>query len=203
MNPCGTSVVTTTFGRLLMVLAIAFAGCGGDGPQEDQIEWLRISAPSNTGVYTTDQAFVTLIGSSFKPAYFDGQMEIFQQCGLTDRYGVTAVNELEGTKLPTVTGEAIWIGSGPSCAGLDVYIRFIDFPLQRGTNRITVTAREVHRIGSAVIVIERAADTTPPHATAISPAAGAVGRQLDLHHGAMKAGDSAPVQQVDTLRITG
>jgi len=150
------------------------AGCGGGGDGE-QVEKLTINYPSNTGTYTTDQAFVTLTGTSFRPAYFDGPMEMFQQCGLTDRYSVTAVDEVGGTKLPPVVGEAIWVGGGPNCAGLDVYVRFIDLPLKPGTNRITVTAREANRVGVATIVIERTVDTTPPSALTIWPLDGSAG----------------------------
>jgi hypothetical protein len=161
--------------HLLTGAVFALAGCGGGGPDGDQIETLTINSPSNTGSYTTDQAFITLTGTSFRPAFVDGPMGPFQQCGLTDRYGVTAVNEVAGTKLPPVVGEAIWIGTGPNCNGLDVYVRFIDLPLRLGRNVVTITAREANRVGMAAIVIERTVDTTPPSALSVWPSDGSTG----------------------------
>ena len=187
-------------GAFATVLMLAGCGGGGDGGGGDQVEKLTIGSPSNTGQYSTDQAFVTLTGTAFKPAYVDGPTPVWMQCGLTDRYGVTAIDDAGGVPGTPIVGEAAWIGGGPSCAGLDVYIRFIDLPLQPGTNRITVTAREVNRVGTAVIVIERVPDRTPPGPLITWPSDGAVGVPLTTSAGAEFSEPIDPASvRVDTV----
>jgi hypothetical protein len=153
----------------VLILFLA-AGCGGGGGAVDVVDVGRVTItyPSDTGVYTTDQAFVSIRGKSFAPASFvSGSWNTWPPlqgnplCELTDRYRVTAVNEVAGTKLPPVVGEANWVGGyveypGPTCVGTtDPTFSFFDLPLQPGTNRITVKVREDDRFGTATIVIER------------------------------------------------
>jgi hypothetical protein len=152
-----------------LILFLA-AGCGGGGGSGDMVDVgsVTITYPSDTGVYTTDQAFVSIRGKSFAPAYFvSGSSNTWPPltgnplCELTDSYRVTAVNEVAGTKLPPVVVEANWVGvyvayPAPTCVGTtDPTFSFFDLPLQPGTNRITVKVREDDRFGTATIVIER------------------------------------------------
>jgi Bacterial Ig-like domain len=158
--------------------AALLCACGGGG-EPDRRETLTINVPSKSGSYRTDQAYVTLQGTSFKPAYVDGPTPVWLQCTLTDAYRVSLVDTVGGLAGAPVAGEAIWTGGGVACQGLDTFWRFIDLPIAPGENRITVTAREGRRWGSADIVIERIRDVTPPSVTGVYPADGAAGVARD------------------------
>jgi Bacterial Ig-like domain len=165
-------VIRTSASALLA--AALLAGCGG-GAEAEKRETLTINFPSRSGSYRTDQAYVTLQGTSFKPAYVAGPTPVWLQCTLTRAYGVSLVDNVGGVAGAPVAGEAIWTGGGLDCQGLDAFWRFIDLPVAPGENRITVTAREGHRWGSADVVIERIADVTPPTVPGVYPSDGATG----------------------------
>ena len=154
----------------MMVFGTALAGCGGGGG--DAVGDVGIAVPTASGHFETDQAMLSLGGSSFRPT--TTTLDLFACRVLTDQYTVTWLNEASGRQGGGVDPYRWWRACPPD-PGPAVQWRFIDLPLAPGGNRVVVTARDEGIGGQAIIVIERVPDLSPPRPTALFPADGETG----------------------------
>ena len=165
VNTCNLPLV-----RLLVLSSFlsAVLACGGGGGSDGQNPnqgsgWVEITR--DPAMYRTEQAWVSLGGSSFTP---DGSQCTYWiwpvQGTLPPGYQVTWSNSANGTNgFASAMFACFLFFYGTSW---DTYY----IPLAMGDNPITVTASDgMGNVGRDTVVITRVPDTTPPEVTGTTP----------------------------------